>query len=325
MPPRVSLCMIVKNEEAALPLCLGTVADLVDEIVIVDTGSADRTKAVAAQFGANVYDFPWVDDFAAARNEGLRHATGDWIFWIDADDRIDEPNRQKLRTLFAGLPDDNVAYVMTYLDVTNNSPADHVKLFRNHPQIRWQYRIHEQILPSIERMGGRVCGTDVVIHTVGYTDPGVMRRKLERNLRLLQREDAEHPDDPVILFNLGRTYLRVDRVAESVPPLQRAVAGLPAGAAFLTRTAYTLLVEAHCRLGQFPEALRVCLEGRARFPDDLELLLAEGVVRRDVGDPAGAEACLVRLLERDPNNAAAQFHLARLRPTPLTFQFNVGG
>src|SRR5262249_33980822 len=101
--PRVSLCMIVRDEEANLPACLASAADLVDEVVVVDTGSTDRTREVAARFGARVFDFPWVDDFAAARNESLRHATGDWVFWMDADDRLDEDNRGRLRGLFAGL------------------------------------------------------------------------------------------------------------------------------------------------------------------------------------------------------------------------------
>jgi tetratricopeptide (TPR) repeat protein len=87
---RVSLCMIVKDEEANLPACLESVAGLVQEIVIVDTGSRDGTRQVADRFGARVFDFPWVDSFAAARNESLRHATGDWILWLDADDRLDE-------------------------------------------------------------------------------------------------------------------------------------------------------------------------------------------------------------------------------------------
>src|SRR5205807_4207160 len=112
---RVSLCLIVKNEEDNLPACLGSAADLVDEVVVVDTGSQDRTKEVAARFGAKVFDFPWVDDFAAARNESLRHATGDWAFWMDADDRLDADNRGKLRSLFAGLAEEDVGYVMQCL------------------------------------------------------------------------------------------------------------------------------------------------------------------------------------------------------------------
>ena len=96
----VSLCLMVRNEEAVLPGCLQSTADLVNEIIVVDTGSTDRTKEIAANFGAKVFDFPWCDDFAAARNECIRHATGEWIFWMDADERIDEANREKLRALF---------------------------------------------------------------------------------------------------------------------------------------------------------------------------------------------------------------------------------
>ncbi len=105
--PRISLTMIVRNLEAHLPGCLESVADLVDEIVLVDAGSTDATKAVAAQFGGKVkiFDFPWCDDFAAARNESLRHATGDWALWLDANDRLDDINRQRLQKLLAGLPD----------------------------------------------------------------------------------------------------------------------------------------------------------------------------------------------------------------------------
>ncbi len=114
MAPLISLCMIVKDEEANLPACLITVADLVDEIIVVDTGSADRTRECAEHFGARVVDFPWVDDFSAARNESLRHATGEWILWLDADDRIDVPNRDRLRALFASLPPDNVGFVVQY-------------------------------------------------------------------------------------------------------------------------------------------------------------------------------------------------------------------
>src|SRR5205809_7536444 len=99
MRPHVSLCVIAKNEEANLPACLSSAADLVDEIVVVDTGSTDRTKEIAEQFGAKVVDFPWVDSFAAARNESLKHATGDYAFWLDADDRLGETHRERFRTL----------------------------------------------------------------------------------------------------------------------------------------------------------------------------------------------------------------------------------
>ncbi len=91
--------------------CLASAADLADEVVVVDTGSKDRTKEIALQFGARVYDFSWVDSFAAARDESLRRATGDWAFWLDADDRLDDDNRERLRRLFAGLAGEPAAAV----------------------------------------------------------------------------------------------------------------------------------------------------------------------------------------------------------------------
>ena len=82
MSTRISLTMIVKNEAATLPTCLDSVKDIVDEIIVVDTGSRDRSREVAEQHGARVFDFPWTDSFAAARNESLRHANGTWLLWL---------------------------------------------------------------------------------------------------------------------------------------------------------------------------------------------------------------------------------------------------
>src|SRR5439155_22091569 len=99
----VSLCLMVRNEEQKLVACLQSAADLVDEVIVVDTGSMDGTRELATKLGARVVEFPWCDDFAAARNECIRHARGNYIFWMDADERIDEANRQKLKAMFESL------------------------------------------------------------------------------------------------------------------------------------------------------------------------------------------------------------------------------
>src|SRR4051795_4992140 len=109
--------MIVKNEQENLPACLESVRGLFDEIVVVDTGSTDRTMEIARELGARVFDFIWVNDFAAARNAALARATGDYAFWLDADDVLDPPQREALRTLLDGLglgagPDGEAAYVV---------------------------------------------------------------------------------------------------------------------------------------------------------------------------------------------------------------------
>jgi tetratricopeptide (TPR) repeat protein len=298
--PRVSLCMIVKNEEANLPACLGSVADLVDETVVVDTGSTDRTREVAARYGARVADFPWVDSFAAARNEGLRHATGDWIFWMDADDRLDEANRGRLRALFAALRDENAAYVMKCLCLPDPAGhgatvVDHVRLFRSRPEIRWRYRVHEQILPAVRRLGGEVRWSDVVIHHAGYQDAELRGRKRERDLRLLGLENAEHPDDPFTLFNLGSIHAELGRTAEALPLLRRSLELSHAGDS-IVRKLHALVAQCHRQLGQPREALAACRAGRGQYPEDTELLFLEGVLLREQGDRAGAEAAWQRLL-----------------------------
>jgi GT2 family glycosyltransferase/thioredoxin-like negative regulator of GroEL len=298
--PRVSLCMIVKNEEDNLPACLATVADLVDEVVVVDTGSTDRTRAVAAGSGARVFDFPWVDDFAAARNESLRHAGGEWIFWLDADDRLDAENRARLRGLLAGLNDENMAYVMKCVCRSEQADGsvtvvDHVRLFRNHPDLQWKYRVHEQILPALRRLKTEVRWADVTIEHLGYEDPALRGRKLQRDLRLLRLEVAERPDDPFTLFNLGSVYQELGRHAEALPLLKGSLErSHPSDS--IVRKLYALVVQCHRRLDQAREALAACQAGRAIYPDDMELLFQEGLVLRTLGDAAGAESRFQRLL-----------------------------
>ena len=97
--PRLSLCMIVRDSARTLPACLESIRPWVDEMVIVDTGSVDETPRIVESFGGRLFHFPWCDDFSAARNESLRHAQGDWLFWMDSDDTIPPECGRGLRRL----------------------------------------------------------------------------------------------------------------------------------------------------------------------------------------------------------------------------------
>lgn len=285
---RVSLTMIVKDEEADLPRCLASVADCVDEIIVVDTGSTDRTKDVARRHGAAVFDFTWVDDFAAARNEALRHATGDWILWLDADDYLDDDNRRRLRALVADLRDENAAYEMDCLLLHDAEAGketirvSHVRLFRNDPRVRWQHRVHEQVLPSLCQLGIDVRCTDIVIRHGGYFDPEWTRRKLERNLRLLRLEDAERPGHPFVTFNLGWTLYLLGRSAEALPLLERARAWATAEQPF-TRQLYLLLAQVLAQLGRIAESLAACHAGLRVLPNEPSLLLEAAIRYYELG------------------------------------------
>jgi tetratricopeptide (TPR) repeat protein len=295
---------MVKNEETNLPSCLRSAAELVHEMIVVDTGSTDLTKEVAASLGARVFDFTWVDSFAAARNESLRHAIGDWIFWLDGDEYLDEANRQKVRVLFANLGQEKAAYSMKQCSAPemaggSATVVDQVRLFRNLPEIRWEHRVHEQILPAVRRAGHEVRFTDIAITHTGYEDPALRRQKTLRNLRLLELELAEQPEHPFTLFNLGWAYHDLGRTAEAIPLLCRSLARSQPGDS-IVRKGYTLLVEAYRQLGKGREALAACRAGRAHCPDDAELLFLEGLLRREQQDPARAEACFRQLLQLRP-------------------------
>jgi hypothetical protein len=303
-PQRVSLCMIVKNEEDNLADCLNSIRDLVDEMVVVDTGSTDRTREIAQSLGAKVFEFPWCDHFAAARNESIRHATGDWIFWLDADDRIDEANRQKLRQLFASLTGDNIGYSLKCACLPdpvnrNITIVDHVRLFRNHPQIRWSHRVHEQILPAIRQQGGKMCFTPVVIQHVGYVDRALRHRKLQRDLRLLILEREELGDHPFTLFNLGSVYLELGQPEVALPLLERSLERSHVSDS-IVRKLYALIGSCHRRMDQLQHALESYQRGRQHYPDDGELLLSEGLMHLDLGNFEVATNCFRRLLSIHP-------------------------
>jgi glycosyltransferase involved in cell wall biosynthesis len=287
----VSLCMIVRNESARLGACLDAVRSLVHEVIVVDTGSVDETKAIAAAKGAKVFDFPWCDDFAAARNESVVHAACPWIFWLDADDRIDRPNQEKLRALFAGLGDGVVAYMMQCASVTRSGKlkTSHPlpRLFPNDPRFRWERRVHEQIVPSVEKHGGELRPTDIVIHHHGYEDPLLTRAKTERNLRLCDLECAERPFDAYTHYCRGSALADLGRDAEALVALNFAAGGfLPH---LVARRLCGTMVRSYLREDSIPLALETLERSLSLYPGDPELLFLEVQVCIASGHYARAE------------------------------------
>lgn len=185
-PITISLCMIVKNEELTLARCLDSVADLVDEIIIVDTGSTDRTVQIARSYTDCVYSFQWTDDFAAARNESFRYATCQYILWLDADDVLLERDRCTFEVLKRQLPPNTDGVIMDIHLASdgNGSPlfaSRKVRLVRRKCGYRWHGRIHEDL--------------DVKEGRILQADMAVTHRRMEdhklRNREILERWIAE--------------------------------------------------------------------------------------------------------------------------------------
>jgi len=231
MKKLLSLSMIVRDEEKRLPTCLKSVEGIVDEIVIVDTGSIDKTVAIAKSFGASVYTFPWIDDFAAARNESLKHCNGEWILYLDADESIDPNAKESFRTLLASQEDSVGGIVCTIVSKhrhsnstgTETHKGGYPRIFKNlgYPMIQFSGRVHEQITPAIFRAGKTLVHSTIEITHSGYDQSNeVMQQKITRNYTLLLQHVREEPNNAYAWFQLGQTLAQMNLWKEAEDALR---------------------------------------------------------------------------------------------------------
>ncbi len=297
---RLTLAMIVRDEEAMLPGCLTSVAGVVDEIVVVDTGSTDRTVAIAREHGAIVVDFPWIDDFAAARNAGLERATGDWILMLDADERLEAGQGPALRAWLARTW--KAALRQRLLNHTGESgmsaplEVSALRLWRHAPHVRFEGLVHEQLVGLPGFCGERFADTPVRLVHHGYAADVVRAAgKRDRNLALLRRQLAAPgaERDAFLHFNLGSEHLVREEFAEAVDPLLRALelaAGdetplrrLPYGPRLALRAVRALRLA-----GEPREGARIAERWLGVMPDHTDLAVERALCLADAGDPAGA-------------------------------------
>jgi len=204
----ITLSMIVKNEEAYLKDCLNSVKDVVDEIVIVDTGSSDNTKTIAKEFGAKVFDFTWIDNFSAARNFALENSSSDWILYLDADERLTESSKDELLNLTK--ENNNCAYYCRVRSINNlngkSSVMNYVRLFPNDKSIKFEGKIHEQIENSLRKNNFSILKSNIEILHLGYSiSENDLQHKAKRNLKILIDEFNRQPSS-YYAFQLGQTY-----------------------------------------------------------------------------------------------------------------------
>ncbi|MEY2410103.1 MAG: hypothetical protein QOF48_2773, partial [Verrucomicrobiota bacterium] len=210
---RLSICLIVRNEEQFLGRCLESVRGLAHQIVVVDTGSTDSTTDIARRHGAEVYSFPWRDDFSAARNAALERVTGDWVLILDADEELSPEGRVQLKREMN--EKSVIAYRLPIIE--RGSEADGCnyvpRLFRNAPGLFFVGRVHEQIFSSVEvrrrewGLENRLGQSGLVHH--GYArEMTQQRRKNSRNLALLEKAIEEMPNEPHLIMNHGLELIR---------------------------------------------------------------------------------------------------------------------
>jgi len=211
----VSLCMITRNEEHCITRCISSVRHLVEEIIVVDTGSSDDTKAVAADNGAKVLEFDWCDDFAAARNYALEQAASDWILVLDADETLGSVTRDEFLAVVTGsLTEGYYLKICSYLNQGDETAADYiVRLFKNKPQYRFNGVIHEQVAGSIKyhNGGGGLAFAPLTVYHFGYLTEAVLsKQKFLRNTTIINKALLDSPQDSFLHYCLGVEHLQSD-------------------------------------------------------------------------------------------------------------------
>jgi glycosyltransferase involved in cell wall biosynthesis len=315
----ISLCVIARDEERFIGDCLASARAFVDEIVVLDTGSTDRTPEIAREFGARVETFEWHDDFAAARNAAIDFATCDWILMLDADERLQPASGQLMRAFVASRPTGVTGYAPRIESLVDAGSEDfrisHCnRLFQRATTTRYTGTIHEDLIyvPDPTRtVTARI--EDIRITHLGYRQDVVdTRQKFERNKRLLLRAVATQPDDPLLLYYLGMGRASAEQPAEAAEYFRQSLTHSSKRPHWSTVDVYEHLVWAYIRL-QDHEHLRLIV-------DEAELAGMLSV---------GARAKLANdLVQRGLYAEAAQQLLAAVRPdqpSAMVSQPGVGG
>lgn len=274
----ISLCMIVKNEAEHLSRCLESIKDLVEEIIIVDTGSTDSTVKIAKVYGAKVFYRPWTGNFSEARNFALKHAIGDWILSLDADEELKKEDTHLVKE---AIKNDEIDGIQCVIHSTSKytsalTKSYFMRLFRNNRRIYYEGAIHER--PIIT---GKTIPSNIRIIHHGYAlDRNKMTAKLDAYIQLLQKQLKEEPDNPTVHFYLAKTYY--------------------------------LLGYHEFALREGKEVLRLLPDNIIKMRPELEIYLILACTLFELGNPQAAEKLCLKVLELKPNYIDPPFFLGKI-------------
>ncbi|HHP7245637.1 MAG TPA: glycosyltransferase, partial [Elainellaceae cyanobacterium] len=310
--------MIVKNEAKTLPRCLASVRGVVDEMIVLDTGSSDETVAIAHAAGAQVHHFVWTHNFSEARNASLTHATGDWILVLDADECLAEGIHDALRQTI----ENNQALVATLVRHeigATQSPYSLVsRLFRNHPDIRFDRPYHAMVDDSVAEILQQepswqiIQMPDTAILHDGYA-PGAIasRNKLATARFTMERFLVEHPGDPYVCSKLGALYVQLGRAHNGIELLERGLKSDALEPPVYYELYYHLGI-AYSRMGHLAQAAQA-YERAIQQPIFPRLKLGAysnlGGLRQTSGDVTGAKVLFEKIIAIDPAFAIGHYNL----------------
>jgi glycosyltransferase involved in cell wall biosynthesis len=318
---KLSLCAIVKNEELALPKCLSSVKDVVDEIIVLDTGSKDKTVKVAEKFNAKVHHFKWNNNFSDARNEALKYVTGDWILVLDADEILTPEIAPQIREVIK--QEEFLLINLVRHEVgAEQSPYSLVsRLFRKHPDISFSRPYHALVDDSVSDILNKepqwqIGYLEVIaIEHSGYQKNAINQRNKVANARAGMEEFlANNPNDPYVCSKLGALYVSIDRIPEGIELLIRGVAAIEENYDILYELYYHLAI-AYSRLQNFRQAIAY-YQAAIKLPIYPILKLGAynnlGNLLKEAKDLKGAKTAYEITLKIDPSFAVGYYNLGMI-------------
>lgn len=286
---KLTACIIVQNEESHLPYCLASIQSIADEIIVVDTGSTDTTKQLAEQYHAQVYDFQWNDNFADARNYALEQATGEWILYIDADERLEESGHAAIREAI-----EQEELLLLGLKVVNyygHRPPQYersnllvqYRIFRR-TKATFTGAIHEQLNLSVPLQAHQVKRLTSQLSHYGYLQERVLEKnKMNRNVNILLKEKARDKNNPWTDYFIANELNQLGEKVKAYEFVNLAITGFIAKQQLPPSLLYKLKYSIVIDLQQF-EGIEQSIDLAIKIhPDFVDLYYYKGLIMKGQG------------------------------------------
>ena len=281
----ISLCMIVFNEELNIERCLKSAYKFVDEIIIVDTGSTDKTKSICKNFGAKVFDYKWDDDFASARNFGLSKAKCDWILLLDADEELIVYDFKSFKKHLQSVSNNVIPVRMVHFYEDNNYDEAYsyissgLRVLRNKKNLSFRGKIHESlVLEKIDIYENVKPNSFVQISHFGYTKRN-LETKAGRNINMLLKEIETNPDGPWLYYHLGAEYYRLNNFLEAYKLVNMSILKFLDQKIIPPAIAYKLKYDMLISTKNFETAYHGILKAIELYPDYVDLHFYKGIIQ----------------------------------------------
>ncbi|SDE48682.1 glycosyltransferase [Sporomusa acidovorans] len=303
---KISACVITKNEAKNIQRCLQSVKNIVNEIIVVDTGSDDATVSIAERFGAKIFHYQWDNDFAAARNYALTQAKGAWIIFLDADEYITAETIKNVRPVIDKIHSnrkvDAIRCQMNNLEgidglLRSSNPS--IRIFRNSPVIRYKGRVHEAIYKCGKPVNLiNVTNQLIVIYHTGYTNKTIIE-KIRRNTVILEAEVKSGVVRDLTYCYLSDGCWRNGQYEKSIEYAKKAIKQLARLSSELDYKPYVFLISSmtHLKTYSEEEVIANCNEAIERFPHHPEIWLFQGLYYRSIGRCEQALTSLLKAIE----------------------------